>query len=222
MLKELLEYLIRKPRVLHMLVFFAVIFGIIILFLLAGPAFTGYTIYKDLQRFNYSFTDYTETIQEREADLTIAQTEFSACAVENKRLSAGMEDFVTRLSDAKTELSTAKTDFSLCNSENARLSSGLEDFVDELASCSEDLAEEKTSREKVQNECGQRIEDLLAKLEQQEAGSSTWKVKYDLLGQNTANNICCKQRVDNPAIKAYILDNNRIVCLESGALNITC
>lgn len=42
------------------------------------------------------------------------------------------------------------------------------------------------------------------------------------LGRNSANNICCKMRVDNPNIKAYNLDGNKVNCLESGDLALSC
>ncbi len=42
------------------------------------------------------------------------------------------------------------------------------------------------------------------------------------LGKNSANNICCKMRVDNPNIKAYNLDGNKVNCLESGGLTLSC
>jgi hypothetical protein len=45
---------------------------------------------------------------------------------------------------------------------------------------------------------------------------------FSELAKNSANNICCKQRVDNPNIKAYSIDGNKINCLESGDLSLNC
>jgi hypothetical protein len=48
------------------------------------------------------------------------------------------------------------------------------------------------------------------------------KTDYDALAQNTANNLCCKAKVDNSNIKSYKVENNKVVCLEEGSLNISC
>tara|TARA_Y100000310_G_scaffold345354_2_gene464088 strand:- start:4328 stop:4864 length:537 start_codon:yes stop_codon:yes gene_type:complete len=46
--------------------------------------------------------------------------------------------------------------------------------------------------------------------------------RYSLLAQNTANNLCCKAKIDNENIGYYTVKNDKIVCLESGTQVIVC
>jgi len=48
------------------------------------------------------------------------------------------------------------------------------------------------------------------------------KESYNVLAQNSANNICCKAKVDNPKINFYDVRDNRIVCLEEGGFALSC
>lgn len=66
------------------------------------------------------------------------------------------------------------------------------------------------------------IKSLESDLEEKEGDADELNLKYDLLAKNVANNICCKAKVDNPNIKYYAVENDRIVCLEEGELGISC
>jgi len=48
------------------------------------------------------------------------------------------------------------------------------------------------------------------------------KESYNALAQNSANNICCKAKVDNPKINFYDVRDDRIVCLEEGGFALSC
>jgi|TARA_Y100000310_G_C20591034_1_gene767995 hypothetical protein len=48
------------------------------------------------------------------------------------------------------------------------------------------------------------------------------KTRYESLVQNTADNICCKARIDNPKIDSFIVSNDRVVCSIGEERKIAC
>jgi len=71
-----------------------------------------------------------------------------------------------------------------------------------------DLDQKNEELDKLINEKQEEIDDL--------------RLQYDLLAENLANNLCCKAKVDNPGISSYKIENNMIICLEQGGLDISC
>lgn len=49
-----------------------------------------------------------------------------------------------------------------------------------------------------------------------------WEDKYYLLAENTAKNICCKEKVDNPKINSYEFKGDMIVCTVGGENKLDC
>jgi hypothetical protein len=70
--------------------------------------------------------------------------------------------------------------------------------------------------------CHNDLDNMNKNLENEEEKIIEIKNEYDLLAQNLANNLCCKQKIDNSNIKFYSVDNNKINCLEIGTLEINC
>jgi predicted nuclease with TOPRIM domain len=48
------------------------------------------------------------------------------------------------------------------------------------------------------------------------------ETKYQILASNSAHNICCKAKIDNPAISYYDIKNNKIICNEYGTNILSC
>lgn len=48
------------------------------------------------------------------------------------------------------------------------------------------------------------------------------KESYEHFVANTARSVCCKARVDNPAVSSYEISNDKLVCLENGEKQLSC
>lgn len=48
------------------------------------------------------------------------------------------------------------------------------------------------------------------------------ETSYGSLSRNSANNICCKNKIDNPEINSYMVSGNSIVCTVGGENRISC
>lgn len=89
--------------------------------------------------------------------------------------------------------------------------------------CISSLENELKNKKREMEELKSQKEAEFAKMKgEKEAEIDELKIKYEVFVQNTANNICCKAKVDNPDIQYYKVENNKIVCLEEGELGISC
>ena len=48
------------------------------------------------------------------------------------------------------------------------------------------------------------------------------KKQFNEVVTNSANNLCCKAKVDNPKIRFYKLESSRIVCTEDSGTSVSC
>ena len=46
--------------------------------------------------------------------------------------------------------------------------------------------------------------------------------KFDLIVDNSAINICCKRKLDDPTINSFSLDDNEITCTSEGTFDLNC
>ena len=65
-----------------------------------------------------------------------------------------------------------------------------------------------------QTEFDQEIGIMNTKLDRCENDVKSWKNDYEDLMENSAENICCKRKLDNPDIGYYSVRSDRIICLE--------
>jgi len=186
----------------------------IILFLLfaayiARYAVIGYALQKNIKGTNYSIEDYGKSVQELRNMLLVSSTNLSLCNELNKKISMDLEKFVDRSSDYKSELSALKANFTFA-----------------MERCDDNIANLKKSYEEriedVSKEDDKALEELRKLKAQVESELNNLKSQYDSLAQNAANNICCKTKVDNPRIRYYQIENNRVICLEEGAKALSC
>ena len=77
------------------------------------------------------------------------------------------------------------------------------------------LAEKDASSQTVKDENAEEVNVLKDEI-------LALKASYDLLIENMAHSICCKQKVDNPNINYYSIINNKTACLEDGEHQLTC
>lgn len=175
-----------------------IILGLMLIIFVIKPSATGYATYQKIKSLNYTLEDYGKDIQELKSELLISDTNLSSCDAFSKKLLAELEKYSDKFSECKSELGALEIDFNFSKSQYEEI---IKDLKADLDKKEEELKELKYEKEK-------EINDL--------------ELKYGLFVKNTANNICCKAKVDNPDINYYRIENNKIICLEEGTLSISC
>ena len=76
--------------------------------------------------------------------------------------------------------------------------------------------------EKISKQDQETINSLNNDLDTKQIDYQNLEEKYLALSRNTANNLCCKMKIDNPDINFYEIQNNKIICLEGGTKFLDC
>ena len=139
-----------------------------------------------------------------------------------KSMNYTVEDYGKNIEGLKSDLLVSSTNLSSCSAFNNELLTELEKYSDKFSECKNELGSMETNFDFSKSEYEKTIKSLESDLEGKEGDVDELNLKYDLLAKNAANNICCKAKVDNPDIKYYKVENDRIVCLEEGELSISC
>jgi len=176
----------------------SIVFVVMILAVFIKPSMTGYSIYQQVKESNYSIEDYGENIQDLKTKLLVSDTNLSSCSAFNRELLTELEKYSDKFSECNSELNVLQTNFSLFN----------EKYEKTIKNLGADLDQKNEEFNKLINEKQEEIDDL--------------RLQYDALAENLANNLCCKAKVDNPDISSYKIENNKIICLEEGGLDISC
>ena len=113
------------------------------------------------------------------------------------------------------DVQTCKADAALCKADFAKLSANK--TVTEQACLSE-----KSSLQLIVSTAETRSSDLNKTLTQISSEYSTLKNQYTSLASNSANNICCKSKVDNPKLKFYKIESDKITCAEDSGTALNC
>jgi len=111
----------------------------------------------------------------------------------------------------ESELLILSTNISSYNSFNNRLLERIE-----ISS------KEKLELESLSKQDKEKIQVLETNLDTSQIKYQNLEEKYLALSRNTANNLCCKMRIDNPDINFYEIQNNKIICLEGGTKSLSC
>ena len=122
-----------------------------------------------------------------------------------------IEEYGKNIKELESQLLIANTNLSSCSEFNKKLLDEFTKYSDKISECKSDLDALKVEFNLSITEVEKRKEEI-----------SDLKLQYDLLAKNLANNLCCKARVDNPDIKYYKVEDNKIACVEEGILEISC
>ena len=175
-----------------------IVLAMLLLVYIIGPSIIGYITYQKIKSSNYSIEDYGKNIQELRAQLSVAYTNSSACSEFNKKLLTELEKYLDKSFEYKDVLNDLKINLSLTRSE-----------------CELNIKSLKA-------ELNDKDREVKNALEENNKEINNLKSQYDLLAHNMANNLCCKAKVDNPKIQYYRIEDDKIMCMEEGALPISC
>lgn len=128
-----------------------------------------------------------------------------------KQLNQSLETYTNNLHELRSNLAESTSNLSSCYEFSQQLLSNLQQSNNDMLEL-----KEKTSLLRQDNkELGQTIADRDAEL-------GKVKENFDALAANMANNLCCKTKVDNPEIKYYRIEGNKVICLTEGTIRISC
>ncbi len=173
------------------------------------PGIIGYGVYQQVKESEYTVDELGASLRELQAETAAAQAALSTYQSLNSQLQQQTGALSENLSSALIE--------------NERLHSQLEreqQSHDQQLS----LAEEKltTLREERTHDIGElttNYEATIASLEEEHVALDS---EYQEFIRTIARSVCCKEKVDDPAISSYEVLNGRLVCLEEGQNELHC
>lgn len=171
---------------------------LIVLFFMIKPALNGYNISKQLKDIGLSPSEFMKSIDTVKSKLLIAETNLETCKSVNNDLMLGTASEKNATFKCLQDKSLLELKFSLLKSDY--------DF----------------NLSRVKAEYDQKRSEADSQLSQNNLLVNKTLEDYDDLAQNSADNICCKSRVDDKRIDSYIVSNNIIVCASGEKNKITC
>lgn len=175
-----------------------IILLIIVLVLLIKPALTGYSLNKELEDLGTSAADVLRRIDLVKSEKLVVETNLENC----KKLN---EDYLGQVTDEKSDM------FS-CIEEKKEVESKLEQQKKE---CEFEI-------NRVTSENAQKKSTAELELEQLKVTFAGLESSYNSLSDNSANNICCKNKIDSPEIDSYFISGGKIVCSVGSEDKISC
>jgi len=188
------DLLKKKKNFIIILIILVILFTIFVM----RPGIIGYSTYQQVKSSNYSIEDYGKNIQELKSKLLISDTNLSSCSTFNKKLFTELDKSSEKFSNCNSDLRVLETNFDFSK----------KDYEETLKDLNADLNKKNKEIDELEDQKEEEINDL--------------ELQYNLLAQNTANNVCCKAKVDNSDIKYYKVENDKIICIEEGTLSILC
>ena len=135
-----------------------------------------------------------------------------------KSSNISVEDYGKKIHELESKILVSDTNLSSCILFSNKFSIELGKCMDKFFACEEDKLDFSISA----NDYEETIKNLQDDLGERDKNVDDLQNQFDLLVDNMVNNICCKAKIDNPNIDSYILENNKIICLEEGELKISC
>ena len=176
----------------------SLIVGLFVIGVVLKPMIIGYSTYEKIKNSDYTLDDYAKNVKQLEASLVASHANLSVCTGFNNNLLNEFDKNINKYTECKADLTTLQVNHSLMiknNEENLKnINMQLEGKNMEI----ENLKQEK--------------ENEISQLQSQ----------YDILAKNTANNLCCKAKIDNSKIRYFKVENSKVVCLEEGTSQISC
>lgn len=189
-----------NPHTRQIIVVSALLLVLIALFIffVVRPSIIGYRTYQTVQKLNYSLEDYGQNIDDLQSQVSVFDAKLTTCTDFNERIRQDLESCNTGRNSCTKDLEVLRLNMSFTNERQELLVADLSAEISKLNTSTANATQEK------------------------DATITQLQANYDILARKSANNICCKLKVDNPNIKYYAVGNNSVQCLEEGELAITC
>lgn len=141
-----------------------------------------------------------------------------------------------QLDKLKTDIAFFSSNLTSCYEGTSSLTISLQSCKSDTAICQADFAKLSANKTVAEQVCLNEKVSLQLSLSTAEARATalnktlsetatnydSLKKQYTSLASNSANNICCKARVDNANIKFYNIASDKISCSESSGTSLNC
>ncbi|MBT3865691.1 hypothetical protein HOF78_01155 [Candidatus Woesearchaeota archaeon] len=175
---------------------------VIILIILSKPAFIGYRMSQEFKDIEMTPSEVLARITGYKSDLKVTETKLDACTTASDKL---IDDLALEKDESFT-----------CNQVKDELES---DYGQQIKQLNLEL-------KSVDESADQRIIDEVSLIEVQLSNANlateALERNYEDVVRNSANNICCKAKVDNQDIDSYIVSSNKVVCTTGEDKRISC
>ncbi len=200
----------------RIIILISVVIAFVFIVLIIRPGLVGYSVYKEAERSQYTLDELGQSVRALRSELTTASSNLSFYASSNNLLQG--------------QVVSLSQDYTSCEGERAQLEAQLgvseQACNDKISLLEERLSDSQIELSELKNTQTAQIEDAkkpyVEDLSEVEAELLALQESYDELVSNTAKNVCCKKRVDDPAIDSYEVLANKVVCLEGGENVLVC
>ncbi|MFA6072823.1 MAG: hypothetical protein WC758_01810 [Candidatus Woesearchaeota archaeon] len=141
---------------------------------------------------------------------------------ELKKTNLSTEDYSNSIADINQKLLIAQTNTESCSNNQDKLMVELKLIMNNLSNCYSSLGKLEGSYNSLSKSCNDEKNKLTETLDTEKETLDTLEENYQLLAKNTADNLCCKMKIDDPRINSYIVENNKVKCTESADATINC
>lgn len=191
------------------------------------PAITGYNIYSEIQESDLTINDYGKNIKTLEFNLETAKNNITITDQFRQKTKEEFNQISDELTLCLTKASKLEADLQFEKESKKNNLQILQEKLDWKTQQFDDL--EKETNE----DFNLKLEQTTSTLEQQrdecQANLTTnnnqvedLENQYEQIIKNSARSICCRQRVDNPNIDSYKLENNKIICSSNADKLLEC
>lgn len=171
---------------------------IIVVIVLARPALLGYKISKQFEEIGMSAADFLKELDSVKSERLITETNLKSCESLNE--------------DMLSDLSEERNAGFMCIQDKNKMETEYENRIKEL----------EFDLDRIKPDFESQKKELQSELEREKIKVQEFQDRYNSLSENSANNICCKAKVDDKEIDSYIVSNNRIVCTTGEEDRIDC
>ncbi|MEK6969525.1 MAG: hypothetical protein AABW48_03790 [Nanoarchaeota archaeon] len=192
----------------NVVIIISVIVGFLLLLFVVQPAILGLGVYQ-AEGNNSDMELLGQSIQDLRLQIDTENTQ--AAEELQSALTAKTDELNTKIA----ELTQKAGELTKCLAEQSSLYSAKELYEKTIDSFEVRITEKDAEVQAAKDENAAEITALKEEVE-------TVKSSFDVLIKNMANNICCKQKVDNPSINYYTIENNKVLCSSEGTNQLSC
>lgn len=120
-----------------------------------------------------------------------------------------------RIGELEDELDTSKTTI-------ADLTGRVSSLESDLSGAQDSVSEKNMEISRLTRELEDAEQEYQEEIDQLEEDYNTATEKFDIVIENSAKNICCKMKFDNPNIDSFKLEDDKIVCTTGGTFALSC
>src|SRR3989338_8679372 len=176
------------------------------------PSYLGYSIYQDIQDSNTTLDTYTKNIQDINQELHSSKTNLTFHQTQNQDLKTNLKQTSQQLMDCQIAQKITTKEL--------ELNTKTHELKNEQIATLQQQTTEKTKQ--AQEKCTLQQQDNKEEVTKLKQQLNDLQTSYTKLTQNSAKNICCKQKFDNPQISSNAILENKITCLTQGENKLEC